>query len=97
MWKITYLRIINGQLTLEDIKSYIVGTYRTLALKYGLPVRKHIKQQFQMRRKLAAECEELGHCKVCGCKTPDLFMADKACEGGCYEPMMTKKQWNEKI
>lgn len=32
-------------------------------------------------------------CKKCGCTTPELFFADKGCEGGCYGPMMSKEEW----
>lgn len=39
------------------------------------------------------ECYYSGSCKMCGCGTTELQMCDKACEGECYLPMMSKREW----
>lgn len=30
---------------------------------------------------------------MCGCKTPNLLMANRACEGDCYPKMLNSKIW----
>jgi len=47
--------------------------------------------------KSSPECIMNGSCKVCGCTTPDLFFADKACEGGCYARIITRRDWKELV
>lgn len=62
-------------------------------MKYGL-VRTHIREQFEYRKiKANPDCHSLGKCVNCGCLVPDVFMADKPCDAGCYPPMMDKKSW----
>ena len=39
------------------------------------------------------ECYEEGYCKMCGCNTTALQMADKPCNKPCYPKMMGKKDW----
>jgi len=39
------------------------------------------------------ECFEQGSCKMCGCDTTALQMADKACDKPCYPTMMTRDKW----
>lgn len=34
-----------------------------------------------------------GSCKICGCDTTALQMADKACPKPCYPPMMNRENW----
>jgi hypothetical protein len=41
------------------------------------------------------ECYENGSCKMCGCNTTALQMADKACPKPCYPKMMGKKEWEK--
>lgn len=55
-------------------------------------MRKHIKNQFIWR--LAAmnpKCLDNGECIMCGCKTPQLQLANRICEGNCYPPLVDKK------
>ncbi len=35
------------------------------------------------------------NCKHCGFDIPALTLSNKQCEGKCYYPMMSKKQWLE--
>jgi hypothetical protein len=41
------------------------------------------------------ECYENGSCKMCGCNTTALQMANKACPKPCYPKMISKKEWKE--
>lgn len=91
-----------GKITLENIKNYLQGNYRKVLLEYypdGLA--SHIEEQYYWRigqvRKKSPECLEKGKCKVCSCDTPELFLADKACENNppCYPEMMNEKEWED--
>ena len=83
---------------LIDVYHYIVGNTRMwLYNNYKYLLTRHITEQYEDRLKKAnKECINQGACIACGCKTPELFMADKACEENCYEPMKSKKDWNHK-
>ena len=39
------------------------------------------------------ECYNAGECKICGCQTTHLQMADKACDKPCYPEMLSRKNW----
>ncbi len=39
------------------------------------------------------ECYNQGTCVKCGCVTTALQMAKKSCDGFCYPPFMSKKEW----
>ena len=55
----------------------------------------HIREQITIRiNSMNQQCYLNGSCKMCGCKTTHLQMANKACEGLCYPQMQTKKNWN---
>ena len=57
-------------------------------------IQSHIREQIDMRIKwMKPECYKGGSCVMCGCQTTELQMANKACDGDCYPPMMNKKQW----
>jgi hypothetical protein len=74
-------------------------------------IRPHILEQYHYRIGSALECFKLGACKACGCKTPDLFMANKGCESAaytvknrmkilnqehiCYGKMLSKIDWEK--
>lgn len=38
-------------------------------------------------------CFYNGECKLCGCQTTALQMANKACKKPCYPEMMNKIEW----
>lgn len=54
---------------------------------------KHIKEQIDIRRELCEPCLGNGKCFVCGCPTPNLFYANKACPINKYPELMNKKEW----
>ena len=59
----------------------------------------HIQEQFIYRMFLvdlsSPQCINNKACKICGCDTPQLFFAKKACDGGCYPELMNLKDWTE--
>lgn len=85
----------NPNKELIDIYHYLLGNTRMwLYNNYRNLLPKHIKEQYEIRLKKAnKQCINQGSCIACGCKTPELFMADKACEEDCYEPMKSRKDW----
>ena len=61
---------------------------------FNFLMREHIREQIDYRVSVMdKECYNKGECKICGCKTIHLQMANKACEGNCYPPMMNKTVW----
>lgn len=81
----------------ENVKAYIQGKtryylYYSKRLKWLLP--KHVFEQITYRIfVMDQDCYSLGSCQLCGCETPALQMADKACDKPCYPEMMTKEDW----
>lgn len=87
------------QITLKNIKYFFQGYFYLglEKLKWLSLILKHRKEQFEFRKqrvtKIHPDCIKNKSCIHCGCATPALFLADKACELGCYPEIMTKKQW----
>ncbi|HMT01795.1 MAG TPA: hypothetical protein PKD00_00555 [Burkholderiales bacterium] len=84
-------------ITPRNIKAFIEGYVRKWAidfynkhLSYVQEIVEWRKEQVRMK---SPECLSNGQCKHCGCKTPELFYADKACGAQCYPEMQTKNQW----
>ena len=75
---------------------FLQGYGRWLLVKafgYGI-LREHILEQVIARTRSAdIECKRGGRCKICGCHTPMLFYADKACDKPCYPRMMGRREW----
>lgn len=82
----------------NDIISYIQGNLRYKAYyskNFKWLIRDHIREQIDFRIKVMdKECYDNGSCKLCGCSTTALQMADKACDKPCYPPMMCKTKWD---
>lgn len=81
---------------LSNIKAYLVGNFRYKL--WGTPweklMFKHIRQQIKFRIKyMSPPCYNNGSCEICGCETPALQMANKACGSPCYPSMMNRKDW----
>lgn len=56
-----------------------------------LPV--HIKEQWIYRiGQMNERCLIDKHCP-CQCSVPEKQLEDRACEGGCYKPMMRQEEW----
>lgn len=95
-----------------DAWYYIQGTFRIyLYDNYRYFMRRHIVEQYEWRTKdtpaKACVATDNMSCLCCGCKTPDLMFADKACKARkdqwcldqgltqCYPKMMTRRQWKK--
>lgn len=64
----------------KNVWYYVQGTVRMWLYKnYPILIRPHIQEQFEWRKKRALKCSKNKKCLACGCKTDDLFFADKAC------------------
>ena len=83
------------KIKISDIFAYIIGNYRYWCYNNFKPLlRLHIIEQYEWRLSVMnKECYNSGSCIKCGCDTPALQMANKACEGGCYFEMFDKKKW----
>ena len=81
----------------ENIKAYIQGNLRYklwYSKRWKFLIRSHIKQQIIYRiNSMKVDCFNEGACIRCGCKTINLQLSNKACEGFCYPKMMNKKDW----
>lgn len=82
--------------TLKNIIAYMQGNlrYKLFYSKFAFLIRPHIREQIQVRiNSMEPECYNAGECKMCGCQTTALQMADKACDKPCYPSMLSKQQW----
>lgn len=89
--------IQRNEITFKNVLAYIQGNVR-YQLFYSKHLKKlirlHIFEQISYRIKVMdKECLAKGECKLCGCETTALQMADKACNKPCYPPMMSKEVW----
>ena len=85
-----------AKITPKNIWAYITGKlrYKLFYSKFEWLIRKHIREQIYFRiRVMDEECYFAGSCKLCGCETTALQMANKACDKPCYPEMMNKKMW----
>ena len=82
--------------TLKNILAYIQGNlrYRLFYSNFAFLIRKHIREQIQVRiNSMDPECYNAGECKICGCQTTALQMANKACDKPCYPRILSKRNW----
>ena len=86
------------RIVIKDIWYFIQGSIR-YTLFYGnfaFLIPKHIREQIKYRiRVMDRGCYSAGECKICGCTTTALQMANKSCPKPCYPPMKSKKEWKE--
>ena len=83
--------------TLKNIIAYIQGKlrYKLYYSNFVFLIRPHIREQIQARiNSMDKQCYNEGQCKMCGCQTTALQMANKACYKPCYPSMLSKKKWN---
>ena len=85
-----------SEITFKNVIAYFQGNFRYKLyysrFKWLIPV--HIRQQIRMRiQVMDRECYNNGSCKICGCKTTALQMANKSCAGNCYPAMMSESEW----
>lgn len=82
--------------TIKNIISYIQGNirYKLYYSKFSFLIPRHIREQIEYRiYKMDRECYNQGSCKMCGCKTTALQMANKQCDKPCYPKMMNRREW----
>ena len=82
--------------TLENIIAYIQGNlrYKLFYSNFAFLIRPHIREQIEARiNSMDPICYGNGECKICGCQTTALQMANKACDKPCYPEMLSKKNW----
>ena len=88
------------EITLKNVKAFIQGYTRKFMIDFFIDKLKYIFEQVEYRKEQVTEkspeCILNGECKICGCKTPELFYSDKGCSNlsdPCYPEMMSKKEW----
>jgi len=93
---------------LSDVWHFFVGWYRyRIYYLQGIPsirwvekivhslMRTYIREQIEYRISVMdKQCYDEGQCKICGCTTTALQMANKSCDKPCYPTMMSKKDWS---
>lgn len=89
---------MKAKITIKNIYAYLQGTFR-YKLYYSsffkFLIRTHILEQIDSRiLSMDRECFSAGQCKLCGCNTTALQMANKTCDGNCYPEMLSKKDWH---
>lgn len=80
----------------KNIKAYIQGKlrYKLFYSPFKFLIRKHIREQIEARiSSMDIVCYNEGACKMCGCQTTALQMANKACDKPCYPAMLSKTKW----
>lgn len=83
--------------TFRNIKAYLQGKirYKLYYSRFKFLIPKHIREQIDVRiNSMDPVCYEQGQCKLCGCQTTALQMANKACDKPCYPRMIGKNTWN---
>lgn len=88
---------MKAKINIKNIISYITGNiryYLFYSKRLYILIPKHIREQINMRiEQMDQDCYNQGSCLVCGCETPHLQMADKACDKPCYPTMMNREDW----
>lgn len=83
-------------MTLKNVRAYLQGNYRYRLYysKFKFLIRKYIREQIDYRiGVMDLDCYKNGVCKMCGCMTTALQMANKRCDGDCYPPILNQIQW----
>lgn len=83
---------------ISNIFAFVQGYFRYYFFysKYYWLLPTYIYEQIIWRiYVMDTECFEMGSCKICGCDTTALQMANKACPKPCYPKMMGRKKWKE--
>ena len=89
-------RKVTAEVNFENIYAYVQGylRYWFFYSRFDFLIPSYIREQIRFRiASMRRTCYENGQCEVCGCRTTHLQMADKACAGDCYPPMIDKKTW----
>lgn len=98
------IQMIKGERSFTDVWYFIQGHIREMLYfsKYDFLIRKHIREQIDVRINTIREVGERGitsclkneQCDICGCYTYALIMSNKSCEGNCYPgKFFSKNDW----
>lgn len=84
--------IKNGIRDPKSVWYFIQGYVRMFVLSI-IPdlMRSHIREQYYYRILRADKCYSNGSCLSCGCKTPEVFMANKGCSLAKYDDRSFRK------
>lgn len=90
------MKKLNSIPKISNIFAFIQGYFRYYLfysrLKFLIPI--YIYEQIKWRISVMdKDCYVKGSCKICGCDTTALQMADRQCGKPCYPKMMNKKVW----
>lgn len=84
------------KITWSNIRAYIWGNivYQLYYSPFSFLIPNYIAAQIALRiLTMNVDCYVNGSCVMCGCRTTQLQMAFKPCEGKCYPKMLSLKQW----
>ena len=87
---------VKSKPTPKNIWAFIQGNYRYKLFysNFAFLIWPHIREQIDARiRSMDKQCYEEGQCKMCGCQTTALQMANKPCDKPCYPRMLSKTEW----
>lgn len=91
------MKIGNYDVTLKNIKSFIIGNSRYLLDKFGpnfLRMPDYLKEQMIERySNINEECKKLKYCVNCKCPIERKIYDNSGCEYGCYGDFLTKDDW----
>ena len=85
-----------AQINFENIVAYLQGNirYKIYYSRWKFLIPYYIMDQIVHRiMSMKIECYNNGSCTECGCRTTQLQMCNKACEGKCYPKMLSRKRW----
>lgn len=98
MKKEHWIKLFIFKYSIHDIIDYFRANirYRLYYSKFKWLIPIHIQEQidFRINVMMDKECYTTGSCKVCGCTTTNLQMANKACEDNCYPTLISYFRWN---
>lgn len=78
----------------SDVTNLIDGTVNY----YVKVLPKYQQQQVELRQFLCSTCNSAGKCKICNCKTPQMFYAPlKQDSESKWAEFMSEAQWNSLV
>ena len=86
-----------NKMNLKNIRAYLEGKlrYKLYYSNFVFLIPKHIREQIEVRiNSMDPQCYNEGQCKMCGCQTTALQMANKACDKPCYPKMLSISKWH---
>lgn len=93
-----WIKLLTFKYSISEIVDWFRAYFRFYCYyhkNFTFLLRPYIREQidFRIDVMMDKDCYNLGYCKVCGCETPALQMADKPCEGNCYPKIVNRQDW----